>query len=93
MTTAFELCGMLLAIVLIFAFIAWDTSLQFRRQMRAISLAGERAARETEDQAWAAFWAEADLRRQQIEDTLSAKDGMDRLVDLLNDRRKLEVVA
>ena len=80
--------------VLVFGavYLVWDASFQFRRQMRAITLAAERARRAAEDEAWARFCTDARLREQALADAAAAPGAIDLLAALMQLER-LEVVA
>jgi hypothetical protein len=93
--------GLILAVIVSGGVVAvWTVRLHTLRSGRLIDLHQLRLRADIEglgdDQrsrdAWAAFLAQAAKRQADLEDVLSAKDAMDRLVDLLNERR-LEVVA
>ena len=82
----------LAALVFGAVYLVWDASFQFRRQMRAITLAAERARRTAEDEGWARFRAETRLREQALADTLAASATTDLLAALMQLER-LEVAS
>jgi len=87
--------GLILALIVWAAvFMVWDVGYQFRKQQRALTLAGARGARRSEDQAWAANRSADHQLALTIARTRAELDATDHLVDALAKRPvRLEVLA